>query len=109
MHKNTTHRSAWYFDVLCGRDFSELNNPSRSTSSTSFSIYYSILKTDNPDESGQTLVFLHKSIIFLPHCFSTRFTFHQRRRFLPTQSTEYLVPDDPLHPEGNLLHPLFHL
>ena len=50
----------------------------------------------------------HKALKFFSHAFFRTFPPHQCGYLFPGQLIEELIPDNPLHPERNLLHPLFH-
>lgn len=71
--------------------------------SSSFSLHYSIPKTKS---AKKTKLLFHKVVKLHPHAVSCGPPSHKLRHFLPSQILKYLVPYDPLHPEGYLFHPL---
>lgn len=58
---------------------------------------------------GQTLIFFHKSVKFLPNSLCRGFSSELYRHLAPAHILEDSVLDDPLHPLRDVVHPLLHL
>jgi len=103
-HYATKRRPAFLRDALSIINLEETRDTS--IISSSFMIYYSIPKTKS---AKKTKLLFHKVVKLHSHAVSCGHPSHKFRHFLPCQIFEYLILNNPLHPERNLFHPLLDL